>query len=305
MQSHSSQQEWSRRVSESIVWWIWWHRRKHGNTRNSVVLPNRGAWSAYDRTWLTTSAMTASQTNVYWGPFPAQIVPEDMKDKAVFICTLHGIICMRSPSDTASHLANDLDQLKTCWPAEDLVCGNYAQTPNHEIPGAEACSKCKFQSMHAAEDTFLASQAAAPWMVSSFFLSIMGERGFFHSLICSLPQTPITASSFSLLLNGAQHPSQPTLALHVRASCYCQGKTSSFFPLPCGLCVLSLVLSAFASPTRKRIECKYSNFCTQAQNLSCSRAAEPLPRHTTYVINKRVLLSPFPSSLMDMALPVT
>lgn len=125
-----------------------------------------------------------------------------------------------------------------------------------------------------------------------FFYLLWGKRGFIRSLMCSLPQTSISVSSFSLLLNGAQHPSQLTLALHVRASCYCQGKTSSFLPLPCGLYVLSLALSAFASPTRQRVECKYSSFCAQAQNLSWSRAAEPLPRHTTYVVNKHVLLSP-------------
>lgn len=84
-----------------------------------------------------------------------------------------------------------------------------------------------------------------------------------------------------------------------RASCYCQSKTSSFFPLPHGLYMLHLVPPAFASPKSKRIECKDQCFCTQAQKLSSSRTAGASA--SIFRADK----SPFPSSPVDMALPLT
>lgn len=63
------------------------------------------------------------------------------------------------------------------------------------------------------------------------------------------PSVPhILASS---LMESNTLPSLPSLIV-CRASCYCQSKTSSFFPLPRGLCMPSLVLPAFASPKRKK-----------------------------------------------------
>lgn len=136
-----------------------------------------------------------------------------MRARDVFVCTPHGIICLRSPSDTASHSANDLDQLKS----HRAISGNYVQSSNHEALGAVPHSKCKSQSTHTAVETFLASQAAAPQRFSSFFYLLWGKRGSFHSLLCSLPQTAIGASRFSQLLNGKQHPSKLTLTLRVQS----------------------------------------------------------------------------------------
>lgn len=85
-----------------------------------------------------------------------------------------------------------------------------------------------------------------------FFLYYGGKEVPFPACCAPFTKQPsvphILASS---LMESNTLPSLPSLIV-CRASCYCQSKTSSFFPLPRGLCMLSLVLPAFASPKRKK-----------------------------------------------------
>lgn len=68
------------------------------------------------------------------------------------------------------------------------------------------------------------------------------------------------------------------------------------FPVPCGLCMLSLVLQPFLAPAD-------TSLGTEAQKLSCSRAVGASA--STCTANKCVLLSPFPGSLEAMVLTLT
>ena len=106
-----------------------------------------------------------------------------------------------------------------------------------------------------------------------FFICYGGKEVPFIALCASLARelsVPHVLASHFTVRNT--FPSPPSLGA-CGASCYCHSKTSSFFPLRCGLCMLSLVLPAFANPKRKRIEGKGPSFCSQTQNLSYSRAA--------------------------------
>lgn len=68
------------------------------------------------------------------------------------------------------------------------------------------------------------------------------------------------------------------------------------FPVPCGLCMLSLVLQPFLALAD-------TSLGTEAQKLSCSRAVGASALACT--ANKCVLLSPFPGSLEAMVLTLT
>lgn len=183
------------------------------------------------------------------------------------MCTSHSIVYLRCLSESSLHSPNYLDQLKI----SPAIAGNYIQTPKCETLRAVPYSKCKCQSMHAAVETFLGSQAAALWRFSSSCFLRRKEALF------TVPWTPfpkqlsvphVLASSFTI---RNTFPSLPSV--HV-CSASCQSKTSSCFPVPCGLCMPSLVLPAFSSPKDKSLG-------TETQKLSCSRAVEALPRRAS------------------------
>lgn len=132
-------------------------------------------------------------------------------------------------------------------------------------------SKCKCQSTHAAVETFLGSQAAALWRFSSSCYHRRKEAPFvvpWAPFPKQLSVPHVLASSFTI---RNTFPSLPSV--HV-CSASCQSKTSSCFPVPCGLCMPSLVLPAFSSPKRQKP-------WHWGPEVVLSRAVDALPRRAS------------------------
>lgn len=142
-----------------------------------------------------------------------------VSSRVVFICTFHGIVCLRSLSESSLRSPNYLDQLKNCH----AIAGNYIQTPKCETVRPMPYSNYECQSTYTAVETFRGQPGCC--LREVFFLLLSQEkRASLHSPLCSFPQTAVSASRFSQLLYKKKHLSKPTLTSWVQCQLSEQNK---------------------------------------------------------------------------------
>lgn len=172
------------------------------------------------------------------------------------------------------HSPNDLHHLKSCHAIAETMLSPQTIRLLDPCPAASANHKAHTQLWRPSWPARLLPQRGfLPFLYYGGFFIIYPFIAFyapFHRLL----SVPYVLDSYFEVKNN--FPSLPSLHL-CRTSCYCQSKTSSFFPCPVGCACWVWSFQPLLAPERKRLNTRTWGFALRPRSCPIPELLEPLP----------------------------